>query len=94
MDKGTRKAIVIVGLIVNIAVLPGIGTLAIGKFVSGTIQLFSLMIIAGLEFLFWGDLKTMMLLLIPAILIWIWAIMSTVLELRKVIRESTDESMN
>lgn len=74
-EKSNKKTLAIVGLILNIFVLPGLGTIIGGETRKGVIQLVLFIVSIPLMFILIG---------IPlAIAIWIWALVTSINQLKR-----------
>ncbi len=91
MDNQTKKTLAWVGLFLNIFFLPGAGTILAGKYLVGAIQTVLYIVFIIIDIIYFGDLKIMMMLLIPGILIWLWAMITSIMIIRKIKTVGTDE---
>lgn len=91
MDNQTKKTLAWVGLFLNIFFLPGAGTILAGKYLIGAIQAILYLAIIIMDVIYFGDIKTMMVILIPGILIWLWAMITSIIIIRKLKTVGTGE---
>lgn len=82
MDDHT-KTLAWIGLLINMFFLPGTGTILVGKYVIGIIQMILYLASLVMDIIYFGDLKVMMIILIPALLVWVWAMITSLMVIKK-----------
>lgn len=82
MDNHT-KTLAWIGLLLNLFFLPGSGTILVGKYLIGIIQIILYLAFLVMDIIYFGDLKVMMIILIPALSIWVWAMITSLMVIKK-----------
>ncbi|MBU0979691.1 MAG: hypothetical protein KJ709_02710 [Nanoarchaeota archaeon] len=89
MEREMRKILAWLGLFLNIFFLPGSGTILGGLFAGaayyliGAVQLALYVAIIIIDVIYFGNMRVMMIALVPGILIWVWAMVTSILLIRK-----------
>ncbi len=91
MDNQSKKTLAWVGLFVNLLILPGAGTIVVGKYLIGAIQAVLYLALIIVDTIYFGDLKMMMIILIPALLVWLWAMITSIMVIKQL--KTSDQEM-
>ncbi len=78
-----KKVLTWIGLFLNILFLPGAGTILAGKYIIGAIQLILYVAIIIIDVIYFGNMRIMMMVLVPGLLIWVWAMITSIMLIKK-----------
>lgn len=78
-----KKVLTWIGLFLNIFFLPGSGTILAGKYIIGAIQLILYIAIIIIDVIYFGNMRIMMMVLVPGLLIWVWAMVTSIILIKK-----------
>ncbi len=82
-EQNLIKILTWIGLFLNILVLPGSGTILSGKYLIGAIQLILYLAIIIIDVIYFGNLRVMMLMLVPGLIIWVWAMVTSIILIKR-----------
>lgn len=83
MDRHMKKTLAWVGLFLNILFLPGAGTILTGKYLIGAVQVVLYLAVFVVDIIYFGNMKVMIITMIPGLLIWLWAMITSILIVKK-----------
>ena len=78
-----KKVLTWIGLFLNLFFLPGSGTILSGKYFIGAIQLILYLTVIIIDIIYFGNLKIMMIILVPGLIVWVWAMVTSIVLLNK-----------